>query len=209
MQRLMVQAERASFPVRFGPLYAQLGLSPDQIARFEQRLSAASEATMDIMAASQAKGLAPNDPAVMQLANQERAAFLEDARGILGDAGLREYQNYDRAYGAREAVTALLGNMLAIQAPLSADQVNQLTQIVANRSVGYQQGGRVSGRGQDVAWRDVVADASPLLSPPQLDVLRAAAVQSEVTKKMQGITDAMLKSRSDAGAAGAAVPKGG
>ncbi len=200
-QQAMLKLERLSYPVRFGPLYAQLGLSREQITRFEQRLSAASEATMDVMAAAQTKGLGPDDPAVMTLANQEKAAFVDDMRALLGDAGFQQYQNYDRTLPAREAVNAMLGNMLAAQVPLTAEQVNQLTQLVANRSASYQQGGRVSNRGRDVAWRDVATDAAALLSPAQLQVFRAAAVQATANSVMQSVAEAMLKSQPDAEAA--------
>ncbi|HUR58362.1 MAG TPA: sigma-70 family RNA polymerase sigma factor [Opitutaceae bacterium] len=207
MQRLTLQAERASFALRFGPLYSRLNLSPEQVARFEQRLTAASETSLDLMAASVAKGLSPQDPAVQRLGADEKSKFEADVRQLLGEAGFREYQNYERSQPARESVSQLLGNLTAIGAPLTADQMNQLTQIVANHSPAYQQGARVKGTAADVRWNEVVTDAQNLLSPAQLGVLRAAATQFGAIQQMREITDAMMRAAPGQPGAPVKVPK--
>jgi RNA polymerase sigma factor (sigma-70 family) len=210
-QRAIIEGQKSGLGVRFGPLYKNLNLSPEQVAKFEQRLADSFQDEVDFAAAIHAKGFAPNDPAIATLATTEKARLETDLRAILGEAGLRDYQNYERSYGAREMVNTLLGNLVYNGSLLSPQQVNQLTQVLAEQSPAYQKGGRVPGRAQDVKWDSVVDQATQFLLPPQLDALRAVAEQARAIRRVQEFTEPMIRKVSPSAAnptAGAPKPPG-
>lgn len=192
-QQAFVDGHRRGLGFRFGPLYRNLNLSSEQVAQFERRLAESFQDELDFGAAMRTKGVAPNDPAILTLAAQEKARLEADLRAILGEAGLRDYQTYERSYGARETVTSLLGNLVHAGAPLTSPQLNQLTQLVAEHSASYQKGGRVPNRAQDVRWDAVLAQAPEFLSPPQVEALHAMAEQARGIQRVQELTEPMLR----------------
>jgi hypothetical protein len=192
-QRAMLEAERIGLGVRYAPLYKNLNLSPEQVAKFEQRMAESMQHEVDIVAAAHAKGMSPADPALAKLGAQAKAEMEADLKAILGEAGLREFQFFDRTFGAREMVNGLSGNLVYVGAPLSIQQMNQLTQLLAEHSPNYQRGARVPGRAQDVVWDGLVEQAAAFLSPPQLDTLRAMSEQARAAKRAQELTEPMMR----------------
>jgi RNA polymerase sigma factor (sigma-70 family) len=133
LQRTRLEVDRLGMGLRFSQLYRNLNLTPDQIARFEARWVESRQEGADILAAARANGIAPDDPALRTLANQGKEKFENDMRAILGEAGYADFQRYERTYGAREMVTAMQGNLAFSDAPLTREQVNRLTQIIADQ----------------------------------------------------------------------------
>ena len=195
VQRTRLEMERLSLGIRYGQFYRNVNLAPDQVARFEARWVESRQEAADIFAAAQANGIAPNDPAIVALANRAKAKYEEDMRAILGEAGFGEFERYDRTYPARETVTGLLGNLAFAGAPLTRDQVNQLTLTIAAQSAGYQKGERVAERAQDVDWPAALRQAQPFLSPQQFEALRVHAAHAQASQHATELINLVSKPR--------------
>ena len=207
VQRTRIEMDRLSLGIRYSQLYRNLNLTSEQIARFEARWVESRQEAADIFSVAQANGVAPNDPAILALANQAKRKYEEDLRAVLGEGGYAEFTRYERSYPAREAIGALSGNLAFAGAPLTRDQVNQLTLAIAGQSAGYQKGERVADRGADVNWPAVTAQAQQFLSGAQLDALRAHAAHAQATQQATKSITTVDKPRIPAAQADAVIPR--
>jgi hypothetical protein len=169
---LYLKSYRASLVQRYGPFYQQAGLSPDQIAKFEDALAKREEAKMDLIGTAVAQGLSNSDPSVMALNKEQIAQLRTDQTAALGDAGYEQLQEYNRQQVAVNQAKAA-ANFALDNAPYTNAQVGQLAQVLANASENYQEGGPVDQASID--WNSALTQATTFLSPPQLDALRAQA----------------------------------
>jgi RNA polymerase sigma factor (sigma-70 family) len=211
VQRTRIEMERIGMGLRFSQLYRNLNLTPEQVARFEARWIESRQEGVDILAAAKSNGVAPDDPVIRTLASQGKEKYENDMRAILGETGFAEYQNYERSYPARDVVGGMLANLTFAGAPLSSDQMNQLTRAIAEQSVSYQKGGRVGERGNDVNWPAVVAQAQQFLSPAQVDQVRAQAEVAQASQQAMRAGQQVMQTNEKAGpkAPGAGKPRGG
>ena len=207
VQRTRIEMDRLSLGIRYSQLYRNLNLTSEQIARFEARWVESRQEAADIFSVAQANGVAPNDPAILALASQAKKKYEEDLRAVLGEGGYAEFTRYERSYPAREAIGALSGNLAFAGAPLTRDQVNQLTLAIAGQSAGYQKGERVADRGGDVNWPAVTAQAQQFLSGAQLDALRAHAAHAQATQQATTSITTVDKPRIPAAQADAVIPR--
>lgn len=177
-------SERANLGLRYGPLLGQLGLSSEQATKFNDLMAAHTEALLQIRLATLPGGSdTPNAAAPTREAADEhlRAAQAE----LLGEAGYRQLQQYERLLPVRYEVEALVGSLALTDTPLGSGQAEQLVQIIANASSAYQRGGTADtpmpGNGElltplmlahqsieeNIDWSSVLAQARAVLSPDQ------------------------------------------
>lgn len=200
LQTQYLAARRNTLMARYGPIFRLLGLEPQQIARCEELILAREEQRMDILnavpgfatnvsyegdplemnpliitARQPAPGalLSADDRAAAQLLQQQDQAFQAAATDLLGTQGYQQLQQYDRTLPAREIVGNVVGALTSTSNPLSPDQANQLTQILADASSEYQQGGAADDLGHGnwsahVDWDQALVQAKQVLSPEQL-----------------------------------------
>ena len=120
------------------------------------------------LAAALTAASGPDDPAVALLHKSDQE-FVADATALLGADGFQAWQNYYRALPLQPIVTSLAGSLAASPTPLTVDQAQQLTNLLASASSGDLPGGPVNGH--PVNWETVLARAPAFLSADQLTAL--------------------------------------
>jgi len=138
---LYMRSFRANLTTQFQPLYHTLGFSPAQVEKFEDLMMEREEERMDLQAAAQAQGLAPSDPAMAALQQQQDDQLREAEVGLLGDAGYQQLQQFNRVQPLEGAVTQMVATYVAETSPLTALQREQLVDVLAKASSQYQSGG--------------------------------------------------------------------
>lgn len=180
-------SERIDLAARYGPLLSRLGLSPEQEARFNELMVTHARELMQIRLAALPGATAEPDadiPSRDAADERLRAAQAE----LLGDAGYRQLQQYERLLPVRYEVDTLVGSLALTDTPLGPGQAEQLVQIIANASGAYQRGGDADtplpGNGEvlmplmlahrsleeNIDWNSVLSQAQAVLSPEQFEL---------------------------------------
>jgi hypothetical protein len=180
-------SERANLDARYGPLVAQLGLSPERAARFKDLLAEHTQELLEIRLAALPGGAVDSKtdfPSRDTADEHLRAAQAE----LLGDAGYQQLQQYERLMPVRSEIDTLAGSLALTETPLGSGQAAQLLQIIANASSGYQKGGEADapmpGNGElltplmlahqsipeNIDWNSVLSQARTVLSPDQFEL---------------------------------------
>lgn len=156
-------ARTASLALRrlgFQRFYRQLGLTPEQSARFEQIMARQDESNID---GQIARDLGRDEQAVYRQSGPECSNAM---RELLGDEGKKQLEDYLRSLPIRYFVDATAARTYASAEPISLAQADQLIAVVLEHTPIYQQ-----GKGTDpgkVNWHDVWAPAAKILTPEQL-----------------------------------------
>jgi len=163
--------------LKYAQLFQKLGLTPAQIDRFEDIVAEHQLRLHEITEGAKAAGAANSDPDVAKLQSDENRRFDAAAATVLGEQGNQQLQEFQRTEMPRYWVGQLAGNVYDSQ-PLSAEQSEQLVQILANQSESYRKGGSAGS----IDWNGALAQAPNVLSPAQLAALQAlsANYQAEV-----------------------------
>lgn len=169
---LHLRSFRASLTGRFGVFYQMAGLSPEQIIKFEDLAQRHEAETIDLAATAAAQGLDNSDPAIDAVRKEQSEQLRASQIALLGDAGYQQLQQFNRAQGALVLVNGA-SQLGAANDAYAYTQAGQLMQILANASPRFQQGGSFDPNSVD--WNSVVAQAATVLSPKQLDTLKAQA----------------------------------
>ena len=181
LQRLYVQQQTIRLRARYGPFYKSAGLTPAQIEQFEKVMTVYAQASIDVPTVAVAQGLQKNDPAVATLMRQALDQKTQDLRAVLGGASYDELQQFERTRSMRDIATSLASELYYTDSPLTADQADQLTQIV-DASRGSHKG--------PVNWDFIVAQAQTkaVLTPPQLAVLAEKKAQIDLGARIYALT---------------------
>jgi RNA polymerase sigma factor (sigma-70 family) len=156
-------ARTASLALRhlgFQRFYRQLGLTPDQMERFEQIMARQDQANID---GQIARDLGRDEQAVYRQSGPEWSAAM---RELLGDEGKKQLEDYLRSLPIRYFVDATAARSYASAQPITLAQADQLIAVVLAHDPMYQQ-----GKGTDpgkVSWNEVWEPAAKILSPEQL-----------------------------------------
>lgn len=162
-----IQSKRAELGRLHAPFFQRLNLTATQQERFKDILAADIARGSDIGAAADAQGLSQSDPAIQALrenAEKQRKAELAE---LLGPVGFRELDAFERALPVRGFVDGL-AIQLALSAPVSEQQANQLERVLAETNEAYRAGKPADPRVVD--WDAVDARAREILSPEQFAV---------------------------------------
>ncbi len=113
-------------------LTGMLGLSPEQIAKFEDNEMRHRGETIDVRSAAADQKLSPNDPAFAGILQQQEAALLEaSAKKSSGRWWLPAVARLpERDFSARAVVTNWAGAAVVAGLPLTSDQIAQLSTLV-------------------------------------------------------------------------------
>lgn len=151
---------------RYAALYAQLGLTADQIRQ------------MEILLRQQAGSfgrMLQNGMATFSLSPDGSFGGLFEVpaglTALLGDAGYQQFLAYSQTLPARSVASNLASLLAATDAPLSAGQAQQLVPILTNAA------GKANPDQFD--WNSVYANAQGLLSAPQLEMLKNVGTDSQ------------------------------
>jgi RNA polymerase sigma factor (sigma-70 family) len=156
-------ARTASLALRrlgFQRFYRQLGLTPEQTARFEQIMARQDQANLD---GQIARDLGRDEQAVYRQSGPEWSNAM---RELLGDEGKKQLEDYLRSLPIRYFVDATAARTYASAEPITLAQADQLIAVVLEHTPIYQQ-----GKGTDpgkVNWHEVWDPAAKILTPEQL-----------------------------------------
>lgn len=197
LQAGYLASERMNLAMRYGPLLQELGLTPEQADRFNNLMAEHTERLLDLKLIARAQGLAESDPAnatLVKQADDQLSAAQLDLLGVSGDLRLQEYE---RTLPVRGQASALAGALALTDSPLSAQQAEQVTQILANASKGYQRGGKADrpmpGNGEPltplmlahqtveetVDWGTVLTQSRGVLSDAQFALFEAYVTKDQ------------------------------
>jgi len=185
---LRQKAFRSRLTVQYKAFYRAIGLSPGQIARFEDLKTEAEGRRLDIALAAETLGLPEKGPEIAPLIADSQAQFNADALDLMGQATFDSYQQYESSAPERQLIAGLASSLLFTSSPLSEQQTQQLTQILAaaRQSSSSGEPGALSGLNLD----QVQTQAAAILAPPQVAELSsriARARSAELTFQMMGM----------------------
>jgi hypothetical protein len=172
--------------IRYGRLFAKLGLTAEQIESFEESVLNHQLAMRDISDSAKASGVSGTDPALLQLRSQDAEQFQAQEAALLGEEGYRQFQEDSRTSQPRDS----------------------LVQILANTNPQYQSGGNAN-TGQIRDWDAVFTQAQGVLSPAQLEAMKTmqATFQAGLEAVKEAVALQAQGSSPPAGEPSSAAPK--
>src|SRR5687767_5596276 len=133
--------ERAHVAATYGALFRNLGLSPEQIGKFQEIALKRKERIMDLQAIMGNKGLTWQDPAIKKLQQENEAEFVAAQKALLGDDGYSKFDRYERTSWLREMMVGWAGGAAVVaRDPFTFEQGERLVEIMANASPNYRNG---------------------------------------------------------------------
>jgi hypothetical protein len=154
---------------RFAPLFRRLGFAAPQQEEFIAHLAKRDERHDDLNAAARAQGIDLNDPGLVRLRGELYRDYEQAQRGLLGELGYVQLQEFERTAGLRSTVGSLAGLAAIEGVPLTMAQTEQLVLALAACSPGYGRGGAASV--SDLDWNAVPAALAKVLTPEQRALL--------------------------------------
>lgn len=155
---MLVAWRKAEINAKYGSLYRQLGLSPEQVAQFQALLLTDQIMTRSLGARHESIALFAGDGPIPDK--------FEQLRSLLGEEGFRQMTAIDETSPARETVKGLAAAQCFTDDSLTAEQASQLTQLINASQV--KGTGRRSG---PINWNNVMTSAPSFLSSPQIAAL--------------------------------------
>lgn len=129
----MRSQQRMMMPARYPDLGEALGLQPEEVDKLMDLLTDQEMTGMENRPPIGENG--PPDPAATQEWSKQMQQRQRDNEaqlaGLLGDAGLQEWKEYQQTLGARMQVKQLRGIMEGSSDPIRADQVQPLVDAMA------------------------------------------------------------------------------
>jgi hypothetical protein len=164
---LLMGIAKAQISVEFAPFYRSAGLTPAQIAQFEDQTSA-------LWVNSEVVTPNSTHPSIHDLPDDQ-------LRQILGDQGLAQFQEFSRGLDSAYELSLIVGARAGYTAePLSPAQVDQLAQIVVGNSASYQSGDKLDWGA--VNWDGVAGQAKSLLTPAQWQAAEGIFIAQQLTQ---------------------------
>lgn len=197
--RLYVEKQRATLAFRYGQLYRDLHLTPDQISKFENAQTELQQSIVDIWTEAEARGLPASDTSVARMTSEPHRLLETDLRALLGATGYEQYQNYEKTKGAREITTSLAANLYASEAPLTATQGTELAKIIATNTETKKTRMRDDGQktmyrlSDETNWATVATQAQGLLSATQTTTFKQLIEQQRIDGELSSIFNSSVK----------------
>jgi hypothetical protein len=134
----MAARDNAQISLAYGPLFKQLaqqlGLTPAQLAAFQNLLAEKQSNARDVLSAAEQEGLNPRDPNdradIAQLIGQGNAQTDNQIAAEIGQAAYAQYLQYEQALPAVNAVTRLQTYMTNAGVALTPSQISTITPII-------------------------------------------------------------------------------
>jgi hypothetical protein len=179
-----VQQRKAELHRRYDPFFRQRGLTPAQADRFVELMIEQADARQDLQAAVQAVGMDGNNPGVEALRSKLYEPITQELRTLLGDDGYAAYHDYEKTSYYRAAFVNRMSTMFSsANAPLSAEQTEQLARIVAANDHPQKLKPTDTGSESRIDWDSVVVQANATLTPAQMTAIQAYANQQRSAKR--------------------------
>ena len=169
-QEQRARGYRSRLVAEYAPFYLKIGLSAEQIDRFERILTDHWQSTEDITAVAEAKGLDDQDPSVAKLREQGTTSLRQAETEFLSENGYRQLQEYERTLPVRALTASLAERLYYTDGPLNGTQAERLTQILAGASKPYGDGAAADP--EQIDWPAVLTQVQGILTPAQCSALQ-------------------------------------
>jgi len=167
---------RASLDYSLGGMFKALNLSPEQRAKFKDLRVKQEQRRMDMRAAVENQGIAVSSDAHVTLHDALFKESRQQEAELLGSGPLAaQYLEYRNLWWLRETPRRLASIEAYPDAPITAAQVELVTEIVAKNSQCRPGGGFSWENWTTINWDAVGAQLQGVLSPSQLATLRQYA----------------------------------
>jgi hypothetical protein len=172
LRRLNLQARNKTMQ-RYGELFNQLKLTPEQTEQLTKLLTDKRQANMDVAVTSYQHG---EDPTQDMDAYRDRVVAAREGienqiAALLGDSAYAQYQDYDRSVGQMNVLNNLQLALRATSEPLTAEQADRFKGVLQDNN-----STRITAK--------VIRDAREVLSPIQMQALEdLRAVQQANSQK--------------------------
>jgi len=180
LMALYLKDFRSNLQLRFGGHYKAMGLTPEQIDKWEELATAHEAELQDLQASAESQGLR-GDPAIGAMRQQSNQQFTAAVAQIVGPAAA---QGFPGTAAASQPIQGLVNGIdryaLANSAPLTLTQAGQLADIVAAATPGTPGGARYDP--MTTNWDTVTAQAGGILSAPQMQALQTQAQLMNLAK---------------------------
>ena len=179
--------------MRYGQLYRELQLTPEQIARFEKIQTELKQAQADVWTLAASQGLPTTGPDVARLTMEPYAQARKNLETLLGGTGIGKFDKYEAGNATRELVASLAGSVYYSDTPLTADQGSALATLIAANTETRKTAMKDEGANtiytmrKETNWNSVTAQAGGLLAPSQLIALKQLAEQKRLNTELQKI----------------------
>lgn len=205
---LMLRWQRAVVGVEYGPFFRSRGLSPEQIAKFEEGWVKRAERDLDLRAAGRGQDVA-GERTVAALKQQAKDEYDAMQRQVLGAEGYAQLKDFERTLVVRNVVVLGLAGTAALEGvPLTAQQGEQLW-AAALEATGSEAKGKVSGEAlvRQIDWAALDGRAREILTPAQFALFTNVAPPSGFQPRWKYQLDAAISRAKETDAVGAAAPK--
>lgn len=172
-QLLWLAYQRSRAGAKYGSLVRSLRLSPEQIATFQENLIRREEQNMDLRAIveSQKESTSRVSAELFETMKKVEPDYQAAQRNLLGEKGHQQLLDHERTIGVRDMVNGWAGGAVAVaRTPFTAQQGEQLVQILANASSSYRNGGVALATNID--WDVADAQARAILSDSQFNLFK-------------------------------------
>lgn len=172
--------------VLYRELFRRLGLTPAQIEQFRGL-------ALQLEAGIRWNTLTQVPFAEINVGDMTRKQIEDKIRGLLGPAGYMQYEDYTRTLrgGTRQLAEQIARSDYFSDAPLSSEQANRLTDIVAQNSPEFRNGRRVNLATLD--WEKTLTQAGGVLPERQLTALAALREKYLFEQAMRQETNQAIK----------------
>jgi len=194
---LVLKQRQRQVASRYAPLFARLGLSPEQAEKLQVLLAEKQISHFDAMGLAWRQGLGRDE--AMALGKQTDGEADGAIRTLIGDTAFAQLQEYDHTYAQRTTVNNLATQLCYSGEQLSSTQQEQLIAVLAEHAVvdesaggaGFSGPGGPDGRMRGVFGRgasaadiqtfienkvasdaEALQQASAFLTPAQLAAVR-------------------------------------
>lgn len=186
VQNLQLAAADAKFRTSYRPLWDALQLAEPRQQEFLAILRRRAEQEMDLAAIVEKKQAPEDDPIFLQLKQQLAAETRAALAPVLGEAGLKQFETYERSVPAREFVNGFAGATAVAGLGITAAQAEALTVTLANASATYRDGGAATVPSID--WEKALGDAAAILPEPQLAFFKNATLPQRNLLRLQQLS---------------------
>ncbi len=188
VRALALKAFRANLVVRFGEMYKSLGLTSEQIEKFEDMATAHEDDRETLYAAAAQQGLDPAAGNVLvlhdQYMNQYYASLGIDLSPAV-EAAVQQLDSERNRVGPLQSVVEAADMTIDVDAtPYSGRQRSDLVRMLAGLSPSYQAGG--SADVDSVDWTAARTQAATILSGAQLQAFDAQVQMMLLQRKLGG-----------------------
>jgi hypothetical protein len=200
--RALERQQYGKLDARFGRLFRELNLPPEELARFKGLLVEKESITLDVVTVNETMLDAPLSPTGLRTSIRAAQSRVEAAiESLLGPERYPAYREYERTLPERATVAQLEQRLTYTDTPLAPNQADALVQILAAHAppaaneapptvsvlmragvpeaVPLLPANAATGRVSD----EVLVQSQAVLAPPQLDALRELQEEQKAAVK--------------------------